>query len=1158
MKKRMLAIILSFAMVMSVAPIQTFAEGAMDGTSAVEETDTATFTTLTDDTIQTTGSIPEDVTLTTTEIPKSDIDTEELKEKSGENALSEMIFAYDITLQHSDDSEWQPSEGETIEVTLDTSSMDVKDGEKVVVLHEDDNGNVESLGSYAVEDDILNFETTGFSKFYGYIVDFEYNGLKVSIDGGSEIMLSELMDNLEIARDVSAVTNVTFSNPSLINVEKVENDWKLTSLSSFGSEEWLTIHFNDGTEIKIKVTDPVLFYYLDGTNWCMDTFENEISGTKYISNSTAIVGSSLGATHEAGTADVIIYARPGMAIRFDRYSDFRSIEELDSSNGYISKDGLWRWVSAVDLKPDPADVNVEPGHKSHNFAILANDITEVKETTFTAKIGDHGDAGTDYVTCEIKIVIVPDSEQPTLLKDALQSDSTPENIKNTYSIKELPVTLYNYDGNKYKAKYSSGGNFFSFKGVSKGVDVTIDDGNLTGIGNANGGGPVLGILESTLQGDEKLPVMVQGQNVDLFSSQEFDGKEVRNVQFEFIYDTEGYYTYSSNINHAQLSDDKTKVELYREAMGTTANYALNGASPNYAAGGFYPYSDIRKAADSAGTVLDWDTWEARLADGYIKEPAPFGMDLVNSATKTQPYSTVDMHNGLQLAAKFYLPADKMTPTDEEIVYQFTGDDDLWVFIDDQLVLDIGGGHGPVSGSINFTTGAISVTNDDGKIYTIGSTTGQDSYSNNITFEGDMVHSLKIFYLERYAGVSNCRMRFNIPIIPDGAILVSKELLNEDGEDSFAYKPDKDYTFTVYTAADDDDTVNASDEKFIPLANTSYSIVGTDLGGKTDAKGNFTLKSGQTAQFEGISHFNEVYVVENEPNDGYVYTNPKVSINGGERKTYNYGEKTDTMVMPDGTLTFSFSNYMEVSDLTITKDVLDSYQVLEADQTYSLNVNLYEPITTGEAQPESSAEYTFMLKDGESNTIENIPTNMTYTLVEDEPVAPSGYEFKAPTYGDGVNEEGINDDVALSWENIKLVEDDSVIVTNETLALYGDLKITKSGISDLDNHEKDGNNKEEKQSTVYHVYGTSDSGTEVDLEVIIVGNDFITIKNVPVGTYTIEEKESWSWRYDADDAEKEASVVGGKTEEVSFSNTRQRIYWLSGDNYLLNLFTKISQ
>ena len=93
--------------------------------------------------------------------------------------------------------------------------------------------------------------------------------------------------------------------------------------------------------------------------------------------------------------------------------------------------------------------------------------------------------------------------------------------------------------------------------------------------------------------------------------------------------------------------------------------------------------------------------------------------------------------------------------------------------------------------------------------------------------------------------------------------------------------------------------------------------------------------------------------------------------------------------------------------------------------------------------------------------------------------------------------------------------------------------------------------------------------DIDLEVTIPGNGSVTIKDIPVGTYTVTEKTDWSWRYNAADVDlsayphvtdtdrnyvdKEAKVLGATTTTVPFANSRTNKFWLSGDNYKLNLF-----
>ena len=282
------------------------------------------------------------------------------------------LFAYDISVQDAENNVWQP-DGTKVDMELKIPDLHLDTYEKVYIAH-NHNGTVEILEAKVdTSNGTVSFETDGFSTFYGFIVDFEYNGLKFSIDGGSEVQLSEIFKELKINRSVSQVKSVVFSDDSLIEITAKDGDYVLKSLKSFGTDEWLVVTFKDGTTIEIKVTDPVLFYYLDGTDWCMDTFSGTITrkdnkngaeapAGDVIINTEAITGAALGKTHGAGTADVIIYARPGMAIRVDRYSDFSNLNKettyKDSNNNdyiipkqlenNVSLDGLWRWVWGKD------------------------------------------------------------------------------------------------------------------------------------------------------------------------------------------------------------------------------------------------------------------------------------------------------------------------------------------------------------------------------------------------------------------------------------------------------------------------------------------------------------------------------------------------------------------------------------------------------------------------------------------------------------------------------------------------------------------------------------------------------------------------------------------------------------------------------------------
>ena len=105
-------------------------------------------------------------------------------------------------------------------------------------------------------------------------VDFHWGDYTYNLAGGGEILLSALLDAIgssieesepddsarliSLAKDLSRVENVTFSNEELMKVDKrADNDWLLTSLAAFDTEEILTIRFTDGSELKIRVTDVV-------------------------------------------------------------------------------------------------------------------------------------------------------------------------------------------------------------------------------------------------------------------------------------------------------------------------------------------------------------------------------------------------------------------------------------------------------------------------------------------------------------------------------------------------------------------------------------------------------------------------------------------------------------------------------------------------------------------------------------------------------------------------------------------------------------------------------------------------------------------------------------------------------------------------------------
>lgn len=159
--------------------------------------------------------------------------------------------------------------------------------------------------------------------------------------------------------------------------------------------------------------------------------------------------------------------------------------------------------------------------------------------------------------------------------------------------------------------------------------------------------------------------------------------------------------------------------------------------------------------------------------------APFGND-----TNDNKYSF-----GMNLGAEFYMPKDGKV-NNQDMVFDFTGDDDVWVFIDGVLVLDLGGIHQALDGSINFATGKITYDKTQSYGNSPAATITQAFTNAGKTWDSTAykTHHLSFFYLERGDGGSNCKIRFNLPVKPSKAIDIEKETLGTiDADKQFQFQ-----------------------------------------------------------------------------------------------------------------------------------------------------------------------------------------------------------------------------------------------------------------------------------------------------------------------------------------------------------------------------------
>ena len=187
------------------------------------------------------------------EAPAAELTAPEAVEPAGviqTTATRTAYQAFSISLENVDEAEY--ADGFNVTVTL-PEALDADNPQLYHILEGDQ---VEAIPLEDVTDDGFSFTADRLDTFVlSYTVDFEYAEYPFSIPGGASIALSELFAALRIERSAADAVGVAFSDPELVSVARMEGDWLLTSLQPFLSEETLTIAFDNGDVIVIRVTD---------------------------------------------------------------------------------------------------------------------------------------------------------------------------------------------------------------------------------------------------------------------------------------------------------------------------------------------------------------------------------------------------------------------------------------------------------------------------------------------------------------------------------------------------------------------------------------------------------------------------------------------------------------------------------------------------------------------------------------------------------------------------------------------------------------------------------------------------------------------------------------------------------------------------------------
>lgn len=398
--------------------------------------------------------------------------------------------------------------------------------------------------------------------------------------------------------------------------------------------------------------------------------------------------------------------------------------------------------------------------------------------------------------------------------------------------------------------------------------------------------------------------------------------------------------------------------------------------------------------------------------------------------------------GTQFTIPFTVTETGKNVDGSEMEFNFTGDDDVWVYIDGALVLDMGGAHNKAEGKINFAKQEATIRTGTsnaklGNSLTVGGRTPAEPNGNTtVKFENIMVkksgsepvtldkymkksgtvHELKMYYMERGMWNSNMSISYSFVPLPSGLTL-SKTLDTTDvnaglknavqGLDNFDFKIQKknlktdeanysDVENLGYTLYDYDDRTFPGQEAKDSTATFSSSYFASDFINTKDKNNSSAFYAGTGFQItESIPQGTKLQYDTSKTRWGvYDSITSRAAIKGGKGAvaTFNMGDDTSSE-MDVVNRYVNFVNTPKVGSLSVAKKY-EGYAPENETFGFTVLVDLtghdyydsYKLEYTGTQNGTTDENGHFTLKVGDTVTFAGIPAGATYKVVEDAPGA----------------------------------------------------------------------------------------------------------------------------------------------------------------------------